>query len=220
MNVKVWQFVSIFLWALVAGVFWGPWLGLSRSISSFSPEAFLAIGKTMIGNLAPVMPFLMIAAMASMLPVLIIFYRQRSDMFMLTLVSFALVITALMITLLVEVPIDNQIKMWTVNSLPGDWRQIRDRWETFHVLRTSASVGGLALMLAAALFSRRLPDESPGVIAMTKKLAMSEFRYRSAAATDLTATRDSHSGGGGRGPRSRPPARAPRHSRCRDCRRS
>ena len=155
-NVKVWQFVSIFLWALVAGVFWGPWLGLSRSISSFSPEAFLAIGKTMIRNLAPVMPFLMIAAIASMLPVLIISYRQRSDMFMLTLVSFALVITALMITLLVEVPIDNQIKMWTVNSLPGDWRQIRDRWETFHVLRTFASVGGLALMLVAALFSRRV----------------------------------------------------------------
>jgi len=155
MNLKVWQFVSIFLWALVAGVFWGPWLGLSRSIASFSPDAFLAIGKTMIGNLAPVIPFLMIAAIASMAPVLIISYRQRSDMFVLTLVSFALAITALMITLLVEVPIDNQIKMWTVNSLPDDWRQIRDRWESFHLLRTSASVGGLALMLAAALFSRR-----------------------------------------------------------------
>ncbi len=155
MNLKVWQFVSIFLWALVAGVFWGPWLGLSRSIASFTPDAFLAIGKTMIGNLAPVMPFLMIAAIASMAPVLIISYRQKSDMFVLTLVSFAVVITALPITVLVEVPIDNQIKIWTGNSLPGDWRQIRDRWETFHLLRTIASVGGLALMLAAALFSRR-----------------------------------------------------------------
>jgi len=140
---------------LVAGVFWGPWLGLSRSIASFSPDAFLAIGKTMIGNLAPVMPFLMIAAIASMAPVLIISYRQRSDMFVLTLVSFALAITALMITLVVEVPIDNKIKIWTVNSLPDDWRGIRDRWETFHLLRTSVSVFGLALMLAAALFSRR-----------------------------------------------------------------
>src|SRR5215831_12146465 len=123
-NVRVWQFGSIFLWALVAGVFWGPCLGLSRSIASFSPDAFLAIGKTMIGNLAPVMPFLIIAAIASMAPVLIISYRQRSDMFVLTLVSFALAITALLITLLVEVPIDNQIKIWMVNSLPYDWRQI------------------------------------------------------------------------------------------------
>ena len=76
-------------------------------------------------------------------------------MFLLTLVSFALVITALLVTVLVEVPIDNQIKIWTVNSLPDDWSQIRDRWEIFHLLRTMASVGGLALMLAAALFSRR-----------------------------------------------------------------
>ena len=155
MKLKVWQFVSIFLWALVAGVFWGPWLGLSRSIASLSPDTFLAIGRTMIGNLAPVMPFLMIAAIASMAPVLIISYRQRSGMFLLTLVSFALVITALLVTVLVEVPIDDQIKIWTVNSLPDDWSQIRDRWEIFHLLRTMASVGGLALMLAAALFSRR-----------------------------------------------------------------
>jgi hypothetical protein len=54
---------------------------------------------------------------------------------------------------------------------------------------------------------------------MAKKPAMSEFRYRSAAATDLAATRDSHSGGDGRGTRSRPPARAPRRGRCRGCRR-
>src|SRR5262249_56211137 len=103
---------------------------------SLSADGFLGIGKTMVGKLARVMPFLMIAAIGSMLPVLIISSRQRSHMFVLTMVSFALVITALMITLLVEVPIDNQIKIWTVNSLPGDWREIRDRWETFHVLRT------------------------------------------------------------------------------------
>ena len=54
---------------------------------------------------------------------------------------------------------------------------------------------------------------------MTKKSAMSEFRSRSTAATDLAATRDSHPRDGGRRPRSRPPANALCRSRCRDCRR-
>ncbi|HEY8130344.1 MAG TPA: hypothetical protein VII12_00515 [Thermoanaerobaculia bacterium] len=70
MSLRVWQFINIFLSALVAGVFWGPWLGLSRSIASFTPETFLAIGQRMIGNLAPVMPILMPAAILSTIPVL------------------------------------------------------------------------------------------------------------------------------------------------------
>jgi hypothetical protein len=65
MALKISQFISIFLLALVTGVFWGPWLGLSRSIATFQPEVFLAIGHRMIRNLAPVMPILMPAAMLS-----------------------------------------------------------------------------------------------------------------------------------------------------------
>jgi uncharacterized membrane protein len=152
LTLKIWQFVNIFLSALVAGVFWGPWLGLSRSIASFPPETFLAIGKTMIGNLAPIMPLLMPAAMVSTLPVLVILYRRRSKAFFPMVVALGLFITALMVTLIVEVPIDNQIKNWSVASLPENWQQLRDRWEAFHVMRTFASVGGLALMIGSALF--------------------------------------------------------------------
>ena len=154
MSLRVWQFINIFLSALVAGVFWGPWLGLSRSIASFTPETFLAIGQRMIGNLAPIMPILMPAAILSTIPVLVMLYRQRRKTFYPTLAGFALFIAALIITLAIEVPIDNQIKQWTVSSLPADWKQIRDRWEAFHSMRTFASVAGLALLVGGALFDR------------------------------------------------------------------
>ena len=36
MNLKIWELISIVLSALVTGVFWGPWVGLSRSISTFT----------------------------------------------------------------------------------------------------------------------------------------------------------------------------------------
>ncbi len=89
MTLKVWQFINILLSALVVGVFWGPWLGLSRSIDSFTPETFLAIGQRMISNLAPVMPILMPAAILSTVPVLFILYRRRSKTFYSTFVSAA-----------------------------------------------------------------------------------------------------------------------------------
>jgi hypothetical protein len=48
----------------------------------------------------------------------------------------------------------NQIEQRTVTSLPANWQALRDRWEFFNVIRTWASVAGVALLLAGALFSR------------------------------------------------------------------
>ncbi|MGB7025414.1 MAG: DUF1772 domain-containing protein [Candidatus Acidiferrales bacterium] len=152
MNLKIWELVSIFLSALVTGVFWGPWLGLSRSITTFSADVFLAIGHRMIRNLAPVMPFLMPDAILSFVPVLVISFHECPLTFCLTLAGFALFIVALLVTLIVEVPIDNRIKTWTVTALPDNWQQLRDRWEIFHVVRTAASVAGLLLLLIGAIF--------------------------------------------------------------------
>ncbi len=151
MPLKIFQFVNILLSALVAGVFWGPWLGLSRSITTFAPDVFLAVGKRMIGNLAPVMPVLMPAAIVSTVPVLFLSHGARAETFYSTLAGLCLFVVALLITLIVEVPIDNQIKAWTPASLPANWQQLRDRWETFHVARSWISVAGLALLVIGAL---------------------------------------------------------------------
>ena len=72
----VFQVISIVLSALVLGVFWGPWVGLTRSLVTFEPEAFLAIVKRLSTNLAPVMTILMPAALLSMVPVLIFAFGQ------------------------------------------------------------------------------------------------------------------------------------------------
>ena len=152
MTLKIWQLVSAFLAALVTGVFFGPWLGLSRSVTTFKPEVFIAIGQRMIRNLSPVMPILMPAALASIVPVLVISYGERPETFYLNLAGLGLFIVALLVTLIVEVPIDNQIKRWTAATLPADWTRLRDRWEAFHAVRTFASVVGLALLLIGAIF--------------------------------------------------------------------
>jgi len=148
---EIWQFISILLSALVTGVFWGTWLGLSRSMASLTPETFLSIGHAMIGNLGLIMAILMPAAILATLPVLFLLYRRRSRALYPTLVGFALVVIALVVTLIVEVPIDNQIEAWTVASLPTNWQQLRDLWELFHVIRTWVSVIGLALLILGAL---------------------------------------------------------------------
>ena len=67
------------------------------------------------------------------------------------MVALLLMVAALAITLAVNVPIDVLINQWTVNTLPGDWMAIRDRWQFFHTIRTLASVGALGFAIASVL---------------------------------------------------------------------
>ena len=64
---KTVQFVTMSLFTLVAGVFWGTWFSLSRSIASITPATFLEVGHTMIANLGGPMSVLMPAAILSVL---------------------------------------------------------------------------------------------------------------------------------------------------------
>jgi uncharacterized membrane protein len=152
MNLRIAQFVNILLFALVTGVFWGTWFSLSRSIASITPAAFLEIGHIMIRNLGGPMSVLLPASLASSLVLLILLFRRgRVSAFALALAALLLMVAALVVTLTVNVPIDDQINQWTVTTLPVDWTATRDRWEFFHGIRTLASVVALACAVASAL---------------------------------------------------------------------
>ncbi|HEU5235866.1 MAG TPA: anthrone oxygenase family protein [Pyrinomonadaceae bacterium] len=149
---KTLQFINIFLLTLVAGVLWGTWFSLSRSIATITPGTFLEVGRIMIGNLAWPMSILMPAAMLSTFPVLFMMFRRNMMLaFFLASAGLLLFVVVLVVTLTVNVPIDNQIKQWTVTTLPADWQAIRDRWEFYHGLRTFASLAGLACVFGSVL---------------------------------------------------------------------
>ena len=59
MKLKLAQFSTNILFALVMGVFWGTWFALSRSIGLLREQTFLDIGHTTIRNLGVPMSILM-----------------------------------------------------------------------------------------------------------------------------------------------------------------
>jgi len=140
------------LYVLVAGVMWGTWLSLARTMTGYDAATFLTDGKHMIENLALPMAVLMIAAIVVGLAVVVMLFRAGSTAAAwLATAGLALMVAVLVITLAVEVPIDNRIADWTEATLPPDWRQIRSRWAAFHTLRTFVSLGAVAASVAAAL---------------------------------------------------------------------
>src|SRR6266699_4300771 len=155
MFVKLIQFLNIMLYVLVAGVLWGTWLSLSRTMTRYDATTYLADGKHMIDNLAAIMPVLMIATGVLGLVVVFLLFRRRSTAAAwLALVGLLLLVAVMVVTLSVEVPIDNKTKTWTPTTMPSDWTDIRARWAAFHTLRTFLSLAGLAAAVGAALTTR------------------------------------------------------------------
>lgn len=150
--IKAVQFVTLLLFSLVTGVFWGTWFSLSRSMSEITSGTFLEVGRLMIANLGGPMSVLMPAALLSALVLCVLLFRgrhRRANLF--ASAALVLMVVALVITLVVNVPIDRQIQSWATAALPSDWQAIRDRWEFYHGLRTLVSLAALACLFASTL---------------------------------------------------------------------
>ena len=161
MKIRAAQATTIVLFALVMGVFWGTWFSLSRTMSRLSAETFVAVGHQMIQNLGVPMAILLPLALLSALVTLALLWPGgRAAAFWWLLAGFLLMVAALVITLAVEVPIDNQIGTWTAATLPGDWRSIQSRWELFHTIRTFLSIAAVIAATISGTVATR-PNDQP-----------------------------------------------------------
>jgi uncharacterized membrane protein len=153
---------TIVLFALVMGVFWGTWFSLSRTMDRLSAETFVAVGHEMIQNLGGPMAILLPLALLSALVTLLLLWRGGGPTatFWWLLAGFLLMAAALVVTLAVEVPIDNRIQDWTAATLPGDWRSIQSRWELFHTIRTFISIAAVVAATIGAVVAAA-PNQPP-----------------------------------------------------------
>ena len=134
------HFIALFLLMLITGVFWGTWFTLTRSLEDFSSSEFTHIGKVIIANVAWPMRIIMPSGIIFMLWSLWIYRNKKSPEFYFAVFSFVLLIAVLLMTLLVLVPIDNEIKTWTPETIPANWEAMRSTWKNFHAARTFASL--------------------------------------------------------------------------------
>lgn len=57
-------------------------------------------------------------------------------------------------SLICLVPINNRVAAWNLNSLPGDWKRDRRRWDHYHAIRIVMLVLASVAIVLAALFSQ------------------------------------------------------------------
>jgi uncharacterized membrane protein len=148
---KILLLITGLLLVLVTGVFWGTWFSLSRTMQQLPPETFITIGKQIMQNVALGMSIMMTLGITGVLILLLMAGRRKKVHFYWLLSTLILFVAALVITLFIEVPIDNQIKTWTPDAIPAEWKAIRDRWQFYHTDRTFLSLAGIGCYLMAVI---------------------------------------------------------------------
>ena len=152
MQLKLAELINVLFFTWVSGMYWGPWLALTRSMAALDVPVFLAVTDRLARNMALLMTVLLPAALVSALPVLALSFGGQPVVFCLTLIALALFAVTLIVTMTIEVPIVAQIVQWTPSTLPANWQNLRDRWIVAHLARIAPSIVGLILALCALMF--------------------------------------------------------------------
>ena len=142
------RFLNIILVALVSGVQFGIWVGYNPQ--TFSASTYVEQQQGAIRGLNTLMPVL---GLVSVLLTLFSAFQQKDDKstFYVLLTGAALLIVSGLVTRFGNQPINRVVMTWTADSIPADWAAWRDRWWSFHIIRTLASLLALLLIVWSAL---------------------------------------------------------------------
>jgi uncharacterized membrane protein len=81
---------------------------------------------------------------------------ERSNFYLLIAATICIAAVAL-ITRFGNIPINNQILKWTIDSPPSNWAELAQTWWRLQTLRTVLAIGALALLISVALAHRSTP---------------------------------------------------------------
>jgi uncharacterized membrane protein len=148
---RVVLFAALFFVALVAGAAFAIWIDYNPAgmSSAFYTEKM----QHAIRVFTVPLPTVVILGVLFTIVSTFLARRERLDFYLLIVASVCIVAVAL-ITAWGNIPINNQIRTWSINSPPPDWAELAQKWWWFQTLRTVSAIGGLSLLAVTALRAR------------------------------------------------------------------
>ena len=145
------QLLGILLVSLVVGIYWGPWVALTRTLARLDVEIFLPVVRELNANLGRLMTVLVPVTLLAQVGLLVVDSARSPVSLTLAAVAFVLFLVTVVVTMATEVPIVKRVITWQTESVPSNWRELRDRWVSFHLLRVIPGLAALVLYVAAAM---------------------------------------------------------------------
>lgn len=79
-------------------------------------------------------------------------HTARSTPWWLALTSAVLLALIGLYSVLLPVPINNQVARWQPDTVPPNWRDLRRRWDILHAIRVAVLIVALTLLVASCVY--------------------------------------------------------------------
>lgn len=150
------RFFSLFLTSLLVGAMFGVWLGFNPA--ALTASAYVEMQQNAIRALNVSLPVLGLLCILLTAALAVLTRNDKRGRYLLVAAVICLVMAGL-ITRFANQPINAVVMTWSPQAPAANWMALRDTWWRWHVLRTVAGVGGLALALLAAVGRQRSPSD-------------------------------------------------------------
>lgn len=149
MLLKTVRFVSLVCAALALGLTLTHDLEIPGKRILNGPD-WLAVQQTFYGGFAIVGGVAEILGLISTV-ILLFLHRGQRGAFVLTLVATLSFAGMLALFAFGNNPLNKQIMTWTPQTMPANWRDYRDAWDTFHAASSACAVLAFTTLLIATL---------------------------------------------------------------------
>jgi uncharacterized membrane protein len=151
------RFFNIILAALLAGVSFAIWIGFNPL--HLSPTTYIEQQQNMLHSLRVLMILLVVISTIITLASAFLQKNDKSNFYIL-IVAALFFILCIVITRFGNIPIDNKVLTWTPGSFPDNWSELRDKWWSFHIMRTIAELIALCLVAWTNAVTVGSPDST------------------------------------------------------------
>jgi uncharacterized membrane protein len=148
MIINIIRFAGLLLTALVVGTTFGIWLGYNPT--GLSPATYVEQQQHAISSLNTIMPVLGAVCILLVSTLAVLTKGDRPTRYLLV-VSVIFLLAAGLITRFGNQPINAIVMTWSAQAPATNWIELRDSWWQWHILRTSAGIVALMLLLLATL---------------------------------------------------------------------
>ena len=147
-------FAALFFMALVAGGAFVIWIDYNPS--GMSAAFYVEKMQHAIRVFTVPLPIIVMLSVLFSATSAFLARRERPGFYILMAATCCALAVAL-ITAIGNVPINNQIKTWSITAPPSSWIELSVQWWQFQTARTVAAVSGLAMLILAVLCRRVAP---------------------------------------------------------------
>ena len=142
--------VAVLSIGLMAGILLGDLLGPSSARATLTMSSVVELQQIIHSHYVRVLPIFVLAAIGAAATWLVIVRAQWNSVeFWLVAVATIAAIAAFAITLVVNMPINEQLMIWNPKALPSNVREIWSRWEHAHAISDILWLAGFTLEVVA-----------------------------------------------------------------------